>query len=95
MPQSATNLSIIVTNIPILNAFCIYTFSLLIPVSTYKVYGSTVSINGSTYTPVSSGGYATSSVNTSATYIIQQYSIIMTVSLTVPQFVMTNIISLY
>ena len=65
------------------------------PVGTYKVYGNSITINGTAYTPISVGGYANNSVSTSATYILQGFSVVFTSSASTPAFVMTNVLSLY
>ena len=90
-PSSASNIALTLTNVPTTAGS--YNLTFLIDTSTYKQYINSFSINGSSYTPVSSGGFSSLSVNASATSALQYVSIIMSGG-TVSK-VITNLVSLY
>jgi hypothetical protein len=50
-------------------------------------------INSTTITPISSGGFSSISINSSATYTLQQFNILYIGSAT--PIVVTNLVSLY
>lgn len=74
-PSSASNIYLTLTNVPTTAGS--YTLTFLIDTSTNKQYINTFNINGSSYTPVSSGGFSNITIDTNATLIIQYLSVVM------------------
>lgn len=74
-PSSASNIALTLTNVPTTAGS--YTLTFLIDASTNKQYINTFNINGSSYTPVSSGGFSNITIDTNATLIIQYLSVVM------------------
>ena len=75
-PSSASNISLILTNIPTNYTNGTINLTFIINTGTYKQYINTISINGSSYTMKASGGLANVSVNSSALIVIQNINII-------------------
>jgi hypothetical protein len=84
------NFSLALTNIPTTSTNATYTITLVIPA---KFYCNTITVNTTTYSMISGGGLANISINTSATYIIQQVNIMFLNSST--PTIMTNVISCF
>jgi hypothetical protein len=99
LPVTATaNFSMSVSNLPVpsdvANTYCSYSLTLLLNVTNAKKIANVAVINGSSYTPISSGGTLSSyTVDAGASLVLQQFNIMYLGSST-PR-VVTNILSLY
>ena len=85
-----SNFSLALTNIPTLNTNSTYTISLMILA---KFYCNSITVNGSSYTMIAGNGLTNISVNSGATYVIQQINVMFLNSST--PIVVTNIVSLF
>jgi len=90
--SSATSFTVNLTNV---NAGSLtnktFNVSLIINAATYKVYGNSLTVNGTSRTMIFNNGAANIPVLTSATHILQSITIIYTSSSTVPTVVITNV----
>jgi hypothetical protein len=78
-PFNSTNLSCTIANIPTTKTYCTYNFSVILDTSTYKVYVSSLSVNGTLVTLTYVGG--SSSVNvSSASFVLQNFVVFFTSS---------------
>jgi len=92
-PVSA-NFTINLTNIPTTSNYCTYSITLLINSATNKTYCNAITVNGTSYTIIYSGGSANISVS-SATLINQQIILVYTASTTVPTFILSSVSQIY
>jgi hypothetical protein len=91
---SSTNFTFALTNVPTNNSLGTYTVSILANLTAGKGYCNVVSVNGTNYTPVSNGGFTNLSVNASATFYLQQISVLFFGGAN-PNLVTTNLISMW
>ena len=85
------NFTVNISNMSMLTQTQCYTFTIW---CTSKFYGNTIQVNGTTYTAVSTGGLSNISINTNATNLLQQITLIY-VNSTTPTRVLTSVCSLW
>ena len=90
MYTPSANFTLSLTSVPTSNTLITYTISLMMP---NKFYANAININGTAHTMISNGGLVNITINGSATYVLQQISIIFLNSST--PVVMTNVLSLW
>lgn len=94
-PSSSANIALTITNINLASAgYFSYNMTFLIDTSTYKRYINSVTIAGTSYTPISANGFANITINSNTVYVLQTLNVIYLNS-TTPTKVITNVASLY
>jgi len=95
---SSTNFAIAITNMnPTSATYTVFTVSFIVDCTSYQAYGSTCTINGTSYTLNCAGGLANVNISsvTSSGSVMQVISVVYTSSASVPYQLITNIIAFY
>ena len=66
------NFTLALSNIPTTSTNAVYSVTLMMP---SKFFATSVSVNGTTIVPIANGGFSSTNINASATYVTQQISV--------------------
>jgi hypothetical protein len=93
-PMSTSNLTVAITSVPTTSSYISYDFSIVINTATYKVYCTSLTVNGSGVTLIFNNGSSNTSV-ASATVVVQNFMIIFTSSSSTPFKCLTSVSQYY
>ena len=92
-PSSANNIALTISNLPTTRGTAIYDFTFIISVGTYKQYINALNVNGQIVVMKYANGSANTSVNSSASVVLQTISIQMSDDIITNAF--TNVTSYF
>lgn len=83
-PQSSSNLTLAITGVPTTSTYATYSLTVILDVTTYKVFVSALTVNGSAVTVTFTDGSSSNVDVSTATVVIQTFLLIYTSSATTP-----------